>query len=324
MSNAKKAKLSKHEPSFTCDCLVCVTHAKKMVYDMDTMDNGFYVTCEKGMFECWRHDRFMFDLLCKSPVCPAFCANGARKIVPSVRMLTDLEVVYASLPKLIVMREEVVIMYAPPVDDLIVPYRRADDYVSEVLGVQGMTWLNSGPKLLAGGRKKMKKEQPEQDVKPLVYRGPKALPDNFIVTLKGRYGPTLRMPYPERPWTFNHLSMTNVDNLCLDYFAHMSALYVNYCVKWSRVSFNLSCDTDRVASMFLGLVGRRWMFRRILQKSICLVTFIIKHFLLITLWRVKFILQLFLPKEMALRLTIIEYMMGVSLVRNYFGSTDSV
>jgi len=43
----------------------------------------------------------------------------------------------------------------------------------------------------------------------------------------------------------------------LDYFAHMSALYVNYCVRWSRVSFNLSCDTDRVASMFLGLVGEK-------------------------------------------------------------------
>jgi len=257
MSNAKKAKLSKHEPSFTCDCLVCVTHVKKMVYDMDNMDNEFHVTCEKGKFECWRHDRFMFDLLCKSPVCPAFCVKSGAKIVPSVRKLTDLEVVYASLPKLVIAEEEVVVMYASPVDEYILPYRRVDDHVSEVLGMQGMTWLNSDLKLLAGGRKKIKKEQLEQDAKPLVYRGPKALPDNFIVTLKGRYGPTLRMPYPERPWTFNHLSMTNVDNLCLDYFAHMSALYVNYCVRWSRVSFNLSCDTDRVASMFLGLVGEK-------------------------------------------------------------------
>jgi hypothetical protein len=257
MSNAKKAKLSTHEPSFTCDCLACVTHARKMVYDMDTMDKEFHVTCEKGKFECWRHDRFMFDLLCKSPVCPVFCAKGAAKILPNVRKLTDLEVVYASLPKLLVTKEEIVLMYAPPVDEYIVPYRRENDYVSEALGVHGTAWLNSDLKLLAGGRKKIKKEQLELDVKPLVYRGPKALPDKFIVTLKGRYGPTLRMPSPERLWTFNHLSMTNVDNLCLDYFTHMSALYVNYCVKWSRVSFNLSCDTDRVASMFLGLVGEK-------------------------------------------------------------------
>jgi len=257
MSNAKKAKLSKHEPSFTCDCLVCVTHAKKMVYDMDTMDNEFHVTCEKGRFECWRHDRFMFDLLCKSPGCPAFCTKGAVKVVPIVRKLIDLEIVHASLPKLVVMKEEVVLMYAPAVHEYTVPHCRVNDHVSEVLGVQGTAWLNSDLKLLGGGRKKIKKEQTEQDVKPLVYRGPKALPDKFVVTLRGRYGPTLRMPYPERPWTFNYLSMTNVDNLCLDYFAHMSALYVNYCVRWSRVSFNLSCDTDRVASMFLGLVGEK-------------------------------------------------------------------
>jgi hypothetical protein len=257
MSNAKKAKLLLHEPSFTCDCLVCLTHAKKLVYDMDTMDKDFHSTCEKGKFECWRHDRFMFDLLCKSPACPAFCAKGAAKIVPSVRKLVDLEVVYASLPKLLVKMEEVVLMYAPPVDEYVVPYRGENDYVSEVLGAQGTAWLNSDLKLLAGGRKKVKKEQLEQDIKPLVYRGPKSLPDKFIVTLKGRYGPTLRMPYPERPWTFNYISRTNADNLCLDYFAHMSALYVNYCVRWSRVSFNLSCDTDRVASMFLGLVGEK-------------------------------------------------------------------
>jgi len=133
----------------------------------------------------------------------------------------------------------------------------ASSSFSDVLGNEGSQWLLSDEKLIAGGRKKIKKETDDQESRPFIYRGPRGLPEKFVTTVRGRYSPNLRMPTPDKLFTFNHISMTEMQLYDLDCFSHLNLIYADYCVSWSRVNFSLHCPTNTMADMFLGLSKKK-------------------------------------------------------------------